>query len=384
MGKGHSKVEKALGETAIPEEERFFGFENFGNTCYANSVLQALYYCPAFRHAVMSHPSTPGEDNLLTTLADLFETISFNKRKTGTLAPRKFCLRLKREHAVFNTTQQQDAQEFLNFLLNTIAEIARNPAGRKPEDALACSAGPTAGAERTWVHEIFEGTMATETRCLCCETVRTREESFLDLSVDIQQNSSISSCLRSFSKSEVLRGDCKYYCETCCSPQEAERSMRIRRLPQVLALHLKRFNLQLTKLSYRVVFPAELRLFNTTSDAEQSDRIYDLFAIVVHVGSQPNSGHYITLANSYGVWILFDDDDVQVVDESYISAFYGLTDDQLAHTHSSESAYILFYQARDAPRPPRIARPPRKGGKGEAAEARDGEQQGNGHHDIEL
>uniref|UniRef100_A0A0D3CHZ6 USP domain-containing protein n=1 Tax=Brassica oleracea var. oleracea TaxID=109376 RepID=A0A0D3CHZ6_BRAOL len=39
MGVAGSKLEKALGEQ-FPEGERYFGFENFGNTCYCNSVLQ--------------------------------------------------------------------------------------------------------------------------------------------------------------------------------------------------------------------------------------------------------------------------------------------------------------------------------------------------------
>lgn len=39
-----------------------------------------------------------------------------------------------------------------------------------------------------------------------------------------------------------------------------------------------------TKLSYRVVFPLELRLFNTSGDATNPDRMYDLVAVVVHCG----------------------------------------------------------------------------------------------------
>nr|VDD64329.1 unnamed protein product [Brassica oleracea] len=39
MGVAGSKLEKALGEQ-FPEGERYFGFENFGNTCYCNCVLQ--------------------------------------------------------------------------------------------------------------------------------------------------------------------------------------------------------------------------------------------------------------------------------------------------------------------------------------------------------
>ena len=66
--------------------------------------------------------------------------------------------------------------------------------------------------------------------------------------------------------------------------------MKIKKLPNVLALHLKRFKYQedvgkYIKLAYRVAFPLELRLFNTVDDAEDPDRLYELFAIVVHIGT---------------------------------------------------------------------------------------------------
>lgn len=65
--------------------------------------------------------------------------------------------------------------------------------------------------------------------------------------------------------------------------------MKIKKLPHVLALHLKRFKFQertqrYVKLSYRVVFPLELRLFDTCEETIDADRLYSLFAIVVHIG----------------------------------------------------------------------------------------------------
>lgn len=105
----------------------------------------------------------------------------------------------------------------------------------------------------------------------------------------------------------------KYYCEECCSKQEATKRLRVKKLPQILALHLKRFKYmehshRYTKLSYRVVFPWELKLFNTvgfmfnddvrvtslypesshsfmqSDDADFADRMYDLVSVVVHCG----------------------------------------------------------------------------------------------------
>ena len=78
MGSGSSKLEKALGEA--PEGEHYFGLENFGNTCYANSVLQTLYFCQPFRDRVLRYAETlldaPHEESLLTCLAELFVLVS--------------------------------------------------------------------------------------------------------------------------------------------------------------------------------------------------------------------------------------------------------------------------------------------------------------------
>lgn len=65
--------------------------------------------------------------------------------------------------------------------------------------------------------------------------------------------------------------------------------MKVKKLPNLLALHLKRFKYEESlqrhvKLTYRVVFPFELRLFNTADDISNPDRLYELWAIVVHIG----------------------------------------------------------------------------------------------------
>ena len=48
------------------------------------------------------------------------------------------------------------------------------------------------------------------------------------------------------------------------------------------------------KLNYRVVFPFELKLRNTSDDCSSLDDCYDLFAVVVHVGQGPNHGELST------------------------------------------------------------------------------------------
>ena len=209
----------------------------------------------------------------------------------------------------------QDAHEFLNYLLNRIVEETEEERkgaesdrelDRQHTERLIPPFGSTRSlvsnslvslpassasnsSSSTIVHRLFEGVLTSETRCLTCETVSSRDESFLDLSIDIEQNSSVTACLRQFSASEMLCQKNKFFCDGCCDLQEAEKRMKIKKLPNVLALHLKRFKYQedlqkYIKLTYRVAFPMELRLFNTADDTDDPDRLYELYAIVVHIG----------------------------------------------------------------------------------------------------
>ncbi|KAG2099812.1 uncharacterized protein F5147DRAFT_582392, partial [Suillus discolor] len=330
-----------------------FGLENFGNTCYANSVLQALYFCSPFRDLVIQHtdpivnPPTPpipsSPRTLVSALRSLYIHISQNPADKGTVAPRAFIDKLKELNEAFRNTMHQDAHEFLNYLLNKIVEEIEEEKKLQQVPLDDCISGnPSTGS--TFIHQIFEGTLTSETRCLTCENVSSRDESFLDLSIDIEQNSSVTACLRQFSASEMLCQRNKFFCDGCCDLQEAEKRMKIKRLPNVLALHLKRFKYQedvqkYIKLAYRVAFPFELRLFNTVDDAENPDRLYELFAIVVHIGNGPNHGHYVSIIKTLGAWLVFDDETVESIKESDIPKYFGES--------NSGSAYVLYYQAVD-------------------------------------
>ncbi|XP_011178213.1 ubiquitin carboxyl-terminal hydrolase 46 [Zeugodacus cucurbitae] len=412
MGANVSQLEREIGSDLFPPNEHYFGLVNFGNTCYSNSVLQALYFCKPFREKVLEYKAKNKrpKETLLSCLADLFYNIATQKKKVGSIAPKKFIARLRKEKEEFDNYMQQDAHEFLNFLINHINEIilaerhasknganfngsgnggsgviggtstasksssstststtasnstsngtCTNSSGSLNGVGVGIGIGdnastPTqsnaANTEPTWVHEIFQGILTSETRCLNCETVSSKDENFFDLQVDVDQNTSITHCLRCFSNTETLCSDNKFKCDNCCSYQEAQKRMRVKKLPMILALHLKRFKYmeqfnRHIKVSHRVVFPLELRLFNTSDDAVNPDRLYDLMAVVIHCGSGPNRGHYISIVKSHGLWLLFDDDMVDKIEASTIEDFYGLTSDI---QKSSETGYILFYQSRD-------------------------------------
>ncbi|KAF2869342.1 hypothetical protein BDV95DRAFT_577115 [Massariosphaeria phaeospora] len=433
--------------------DKFFGFENFGSTCYCNSIVQCLYYSVPFREQVINFPArsppealerpaegalprlntdlspstngqntalspkgrnslsspsaaspkklvtTPGgvnspqgpkpEDNkespewrkkqaiavgpvldmdyensntygmsesLFTAMKDIFEAVIAHRSRIGVVRPNKFLEILRRDNEMFRTPMHQDAHEFLNLLLNEVVEnVEQFSKSRITEIGEPASKGLTVNSgvvvpDRSsmsnntgWVHELFEGTLTSETRCLTCENTSQRDEAFLDLSVDLEQHSSVTSCLRKFSEEEMLCERNKFHCDNCGGLQEAEKRMKIKRLPRILALHLKRFKYtedlqRLQKLFHRVVYPYYLRLFNTTDDADDPDRLYELYAVVIHIGGGPYHGHYVSIIKTQDRgWLLFDDEMVEPVDKAYVQNFFG-GENVLA------CAYVLFYQ----------------------------------------
>ncbi|KAI9784143.1 MAG: hypothetical protein M1839_002647 [Geoglossum umbratile] len=427
--------------------DKFFGMENFGNTCYCNSILQCLFYSKQFRERVVGYPvrsqhssngspdglprlntdvppgvsagpnsaplsrsktvtgstttdsrrksmqgTTPAsgpqgnrpEDNkdspeykkktalltgpilsmdygnaksygmpesIFTALKDIFESVMAHPSRTGVVSPQKFVETLKRENELFRSQMHQDAHEFLNYLLNQVVEkteeYEKGGSAGSNTPVLASTSTSTdasgSGSTTNWVHAIFEGTLTSETKCLTCENVSQRDEKFLDLSIDLEKHSSVTSCLRNFSQSEMLCERNKFHCDKCGGLQEAEKRMKIKHAPRILALHLKRFKYtedlaRLTKLFHRVVYPYHLRLFNTTDDAEDPDRLYELYAVVVHIGGGPYHGHYVSIIKTEDRgWLLFDDEMVEPVDKSYVRNFFG-------EKPGLACAYVLFYQ----------------------------------------
>ena len=323
-------------------------------------AAQALGPCVPMTHENTTAYSMP--ESLFTSMKDIFEAILAHQSRIGVLSPYKFLEVLRRDNEMFRTAMHQDAHEFLNLLLNEVissveanakkteAEKAMNGSADQSsfEKALASSMPQMRNNGRSshdtgWVHDLFEGTLTSETKCLTCENVSQKDEAFLDLSVDLDQHSSVTSCLRKFSEEEMLCERNKFHCDGCGGLQEAEKRMKIKRLPRILALHLKRFKYtedlqRLQKLFHRVVYPYHLRLFNTTDDAEDPDRLYELYAVVVHIGGGPYHGHYVAVIKTEDRgWLLFDDESVEPVDKEYVRNFFG-------DANKLACAYVLFYQ----------------------------------------
>ena len=95
-------------------------------------------------------------------------------------------------------------------------------------------------------------------------------------------------------------------------------------LPKILIVQLKRFkiiNQSQKKLNYCINIPYDIRLDFLLNEKEKymNNTLYNLFAVIVHVGSGNEYGHYFCIIKIADRWIKFDDDVLTVSNLFYMS-----------------------------------------------------------------
>jgi ubiquitin carboxyl-terminal hydrolase 4/11/15 len=161
---------------------------------------------------------------------------------------------------------------------------------------------------------------------------------------------SLDDCFISFQRAERLDEENTWYCSECREHVQPLKTMQLFKLPNILVVHLKRFEykhmFRRDKLDTFVRFPLDgLDLGkHCATDAHSSfiDRgsipaEYDLFAVVNHYG-RLGFGHYTSYARRFdesggmGNWVHCDDSSVDEIDnpESIVTS----------------AAYVLFYRRR--------------------------------------
>ncbi|XP_046858859.1 ubiquitin carboxyl-terminal hydrolase 3-like [Xenia sp. Carnegie-2017] len=330
------------------------GLRNLGNTCFMNAVLQSLsniqpftcyfkelpaidlrsedacakqrYYTRSFRMKSVDDVSLVEE--LRKILCALWQG------QSGPISPETLFSVVWRVVPRFRGYQQQDAHEFMHYLLDRVHnELLLTK--------MACN------GKNTIVTGIFGGLLESQVICSRCGNESRKHDPFLDLSLDIPEEYQsrrtrvfdgpvchLKDCLDSFTKVEELQDSEQYYCPRCKKRQSSSKKLTILRLPNVLCLHLKRFkfvSFHRSKIDTTVEFPLQdldMNDYVIPSVKGHGSCTYNLAAVIVHHGSGVNSGHYTSIAWHDGKWYNFNDSSVLPSDEKHVESVKG---------------YIFFY-----------------------------------------
>ena len=176
------------------------------------------------------------------------------------------------------------------------------------------------------------------------------------LQLEVKDKVRVCDSLKDIIKPEVLEANNAYLCGVCGKKVSAQKQQRIVSFPNILLLHLKRFeaisNSQHKKINSFYEFPLELDMLEYASMSKEESSVelinesykYNLKGVIIHIGSL-NFGHYFSLAKDDKTehWIQFNDTIIEKFDiKNLAEEAFGssLRNSQ----NKSNSAYILIYQ----------------------------------------
>lgn len=312
------------------------GLINVGNTCFLNSVLQCLTYCPPlYNYLVKSDGghSSSCKINQFCMLCEMERHIRRIKSSNGTsIKPVSIVQRLKYINKSFQFGRQEDAHEFLRYIIDHMWKACLLNLDIHPNNCKSNNLDPRI-KETTMINHIFGGYHRSQVLCLICHSRSNTFDFFMDFILDIRNAKSLEDALKQFTQPEKLEHENAYKCHKCKQKRPAKKKFSIFKNPNVATIQLKRFDSDKIfggKITKFISYPEELDLKPYMSDPNAaSNTKYQLSSVLVHVGHSTTSGHYFCFVrNSNNFWYRMDDSNVSLVNRS---------------TALNQQAYLLFY-----------------------------------------
>ncbi|KAM0716283.1 hypothetical protein Q7P37_007728 [Cladosporium fusiforme] len=310
------------------------GLSNLGMTCYMNSLLQQIYSNIHFRKFVFDTPVVDeSKADLLWHVKRLFaqmQNLDMPWVDTQELA----------NYLNISVDTQEDVHGFYTIFMSSLE---------------SCLPDPTT---RAVFNGMFSGKLATQVQGSCGH-VSSRTEPFSDLSITVQNKSSLADSLAEFVQGEPMQGANKYKCLSC-EPEsggklvDAMRRTCLEDVPDHLTVCLKRFAFDMmgqeSKNNDFFAFPEEIDLsmyerknLETAGASAQPD-VFRLVGVIVHSGIL-TFGHYWSYVRlrhpdpRISNWVRLEDTNFRPA-----KGFEEVQNECFGGNNRTHNGYVLFYQ----------------------------------------
>ncbi|KAF4042769.1 Ubiquitin carboxyl-terminal hydrolase domain-containing protein [Phytophthora infestans] len=399
------------------------GLVNSGNLCFVSAILQCLAAVPGFldgvdralRMRTQLHMVQQADDvqtqKLLVaeTLVSLLRGISpirealeseveaearqerhRHNRDDNLQKMRSFRSAASRCTFLLSSAasrqEQQDAEEFLTFLLELLHGLLRAPAqpvrsneeerqhflrieklllkklrSYNPNDPRSYMQAVANLGEVRWnyslrknssvITDLFSGQTVRGSQCCSCATLSCLHEEQRVISLPIaagKGDQTLAECLEHFRHPEQLTGENRVFCDGFCKTKTTRLTqILLQRVSPVLVLRLQRLKHtsvrgHAEKVDTPVSFPCgrdellDITMNAFFRDDERGDK-FELVAVCAHLGGSHDSGHYVAYVRHRDSrrdgdsWLRIDDEVVSVIEESKL------------RSETRTTAYLLFY-----------------------------------------
>lgn len=332
------------------------GFVNLTNSCYMNSVLQCFIRIPAVSSLYFGDKYVPfvnttnilsSQGNISNEFHNILNNIAssrYNKKVPYNLSD--FRTAFVNQYNTFNSSEQQDAQEFLICLIDGLHEdinqaFPTQKDRKKVLETLSPNDSPWKVCQKlnkSQIYNFFLGMTETKLTCQNCSHTEIIQEPFLVLSLPLppsgMHSAHLEDCLKRYCQKEILTKNERIECQKCQRKTNTKRVLKIQKCSEVLIIALKRFenfrkgeNSSFKKNDININYP---KILNMNPYSTENVGKYKLIGCVYHYGNL-ESGHYTAASFDQlkESWYMFDDTSVSPILEKNIY---------------NRNAYILFYQ----------------------------------------
>ena len=330
------------------------GLANLGNTCYLNSCMQVLSHT----YELSEYLERKGYEGRLNKKVDALLLIEWDKLRrlmwsqNCVVAPHGFVKAVQGVAAskgmqLFAGYAQNDTQEFLTFLVDAFhCAVARGVdmtitgEVKNANDSLAkeCYAMMKRmySEDYSEMVSIFCGIHVSELRRASTgERLSVTPEPFFVLSVPLpatQSSLTVHDCIAAHCAVERLSGDNGLLNESTNEKEDVDKGIVFWSLPNVLIVHLKRWNYSGRKDMRLVSSPlTDVDFREFVRGYNRDTYIYELYGVCNHMGGTLGGHYTANVRVADGTWRSFNDTSItHIAEESVVGPH----------------AYCLFYRKK--------------------------------------